>query len=273
MAAPDQVQAAAGDPSGPGVASAACASGTLRACDWSEDQVVCWLEQIGLHALKDVMSEHCVAGDLLVMFTDLQTVQKWLPNVPGGLAFRLIKAVEKLQADEAEEEWANLEEKYWIKKGATSMNLSGNIDLTDAHLKALAEQCPNVTEVWLCSTKVSDIGIKALAEHCRDLEQVDMRTSNVSDVAIKAMAEHCPKLTHAILFETNVGDIGIKALAEHCRGLTHINLTGTNVSDVGAKALAEHCRDLKHIFVGGTKVSDIGRKDLEDKISGVAVWD
>lgn len=116
---------------------------------------------------------------------------------------------------------------------------------TDAEVEQILHIAPNVVEVDLSRTKVTDDGL----EHIGKLG----------------------RLTHLNLNRTAVTDAGVKHLGE-LRGLEWLNLYGTEVSDASLPELAKH-KKLKALYIWNTKITGEGadklRKVLPDaKIVG-----
>ena len=159
------------------------------------------------------------------------------------------------------------------------VNLIEVMDFQDSHLIKLAKSCPQLMEIMLYHTRVTDEGIKALAEHCIHLTklgyvigakakkyvkawpklmEVDFSRSYITDEDVEDVAKSCPKLIKIFLSGTKVTDEGVKKLAEFLPNLEEIDLGETGVTDEGLKILAKRCLNLKSIVLAKADVSDDG---------------
>eukprot|EP00937_MAST-01D_sp_MAST-1D-sp2_P001147 g1147.t1 len=125
-----------------------------------------------------------------------------------------------------------------FKPGVTRHYLN-NTKITDAGLRALAENCKGLTEIDLADTKITDAGLRALAKNCKGLTDIDLSFTKITDAAIIALAENCKGLADVDLSCTNITDAGLRALAENCKGLAQINLRSTNTTDADVRAFKE----------------------------------
>ena len=112
--------------------------------------------------------------------------------------------------------------------------------ITDKEIEQILHIAPNVVEVDLSRTKVTDDGLKHIGKLAR--------------------------LTHLNLSRTQITDKGIEHLSG-LRSLEYLNLFGTAVSDAVLPTLAKH-RRLKSLYTWKTKITSEGlgklRKALPD---------
>ncbi len=111
---------------------------------------------------------------------------------------------------------------------------------TDKEIEQILHIAPNVVEVDLSRTKVTDDGLKHIGKLAR--------------------------LTHLNLSRTQITDKGIEHLSG-LRSLEYLNLYGTGVSNAVLSTLAKH-RKLKFLYTWNTKITSEGlsklRKALPD---------
>lgn len=111
---------------------------------------------------------------------------------------------------------------------------------TDKEIEQILHIAPNVVEVDLSRTKVTDEGLKHIGKLAR--------------------------LTHLNLSRTQITDKGLEHLSG-LRSLQHLNLYGTGVSNAALPTLAKH-RKLKALYTWQTKITADGlsklRKALPD---------
>eukprot|EP00927_Polykrikos_kofoidii_P009262 TRINITY_DN13852_c0_g1_i8.p1 TRINITY_DN13852_c0_g1~~TRINITY_DN13852_c0_g1_i8.p1 ORF type:complete len:257 (+),score=66.50 TRINITY_DN13852_c0_g1_i8:58-771(+) len=170
--------------------------GTPRPCEWSMDQVASWLDQNGLQVLKDVMSEEHVAGDLLVMFTDPQTVREWLPSVPAGLAYRLIKAVKSLQAAAVQEALRTVEEEKAELEEARRRAEEERAALEDVIRKAAEEKA--ALEAAIRKAEEEKDAIRKAEEEKEAIRKVEEEKAELDETLRRAEEEKAAAVQEAL---------------------------------------------------------------------------
>jgi hypothetical protein len=94
--------------------------------------------------------------------------------------------------------------------------LTGNRQLDDEVLIAVAQHCPLLEVCYLAHLKVTDAAVVELAEGCSKLRAVELSGTKVGDTGIIALIKHCPALTNLWLGECpNVTSAGVRAAKEH----------------------------------------------------------
>lgn len=115
--------------------------------------------------------------------------------------------------------------------------------ITDKEIEQILHIAPNVTEVDLSRTKVTDEGLKHIGKLAR--------------------------LTHLNLNRTGITDAGIKHLA-NLPALEWVNLYGTGVTDASIPDLAKH-RKLKALYLWESKVTPEGAAKLRKTLAKTKV--
>ena len=138
--------------------------------------------------------------------------------------------------------------------GITYANFSDCRNLTDAALIALADKCPGLKHAnfGLCEN-LTDAAVIALADKCPGMKDANFAECyNLTDAAVIALADKCHRLTHADFGDcVNLTDAAVLALADKCRGLMYANFScdmeeESNLTDAAVVALADKCRGLEH---------------------------
>eukprot|EP00899_Mesostigma_viride_P011754 jgi/Mesvir1/2057/Mv02317-RA.1 len=164
--------------------------------------------------------------------------------------------------------------------------------VTDASLVALSQHSPQLEELDVEHTCVTNNGLATLAQACSRL--VRLRAPyGATDASILQVVEHCPRLEqlsvpycHSVTdacmrrivarcprFQRldargcyKVTDEGITVLAGGCPGLVHLDLAEGGVSDEGLMAVAEHCVTLEYLDVSRSwTVTDAGIQAIASK--------
>jgi hypothetical protein len=74
-------------------------------------------------------------------------------------------------------------------------------------------------------TRVTDTGVVALAEHCPELTEINLgRCHDITDVAVAALARQCPRLRKVYLDGCSVTDAALHSLAAGCIELTALTI-------------------------------------------------
>ena len=74
-------------------------------------------------------------------------------------------------------------------------------------------------------TRVTDTGVVALAEHCPELTEINLgRCHDITDVAVAALARQCPRLRKVYLDGCSVTDAALHSIAAGCIELTALTI-------------------------------------------------
>jgi hypothetical protein len=157
-----------------------------------------------------------------------------LPN--PGVAFGLDTSCWGLTARELKE-LARL-------KSLRSLNLGGDLLLTDAALKELAGQ-NNLHALYLFYTHVTDTGLKELVG-LKELRTLDLSHTQVRDAGLKKLAG-LKSLQALNLSYTTVTDVGLRAVGG-MKNLQWLSLHRTRVTAAGVAALQKELPPCKIIF-------------------------
>ncbi len=124
----------------------------------------------------------------------------------------------------------------------------------DAELGELSNLLPDVAQVWLRSTHVSDEGMSHLKNFSR-LEALSLDMTSITDVGLSSVAK-CTHLRDLQLTHTQVTDSGLKQLCV-LRKLEKLGLSRTVVTDEGLIPILEALHNsLRWLNVQNTNVSD-----------------
>jgi hypothetical protein len=98
--------------------------------------------------------------------------------------------------------------------------LTGNRQLGDEVLVAIAQHCVLLEVCYLAHLQVTDAAVVKLAEGCPKLRSVELSGTKVGDTGIIALATHCPALTNLWLGECpNVASEGVRAVSSKRKSL------------------------------------------------------
>jgi hypothetical protein len=148
-----------------------------------------------------------------------------------------------------------------------ALDLEGSQNLTNAALRLIVRQCPNLMSIGLghCA-QISDEGVADLAESCGGLKHVDLKyCSLVSDSGISALKRCCWLSSLNLRLLRHVTDECLKSIST-LPGLLSLDLYGClNITDVGLASLAAgRCTFLEYVnFSHCSKVSDRGLRTLQ----------
>lgn len=117
---------------------------------------------------------------------------------------------------------------------------------------------------------VGDDEVKQLMAIAPNIVELNLARTNVTDEGLKSVGSFA-RLSKLNLNNTKITDAGLNSLA----GLTSLewlNLYGTTVSDAGLPAIAK-LRNLKAIYLWNSKVTEGGIEKLQKALSGAKVVD
>jgi len=161
------------------------------------------------------------------------------------------------------------------------INLKGNANVNDEELASLPS-LPDLKELNLALTKVTDMGVRALPEFPR-LQTLYLSQTNAGDAALESLRrygdihilnldgtritdEGLGKVALLVRIEilsmvnTSVTDAGLKEL-RHFPKLMMLGLNGTQVGDAGMQHV-KHLSTLTHLHLSRTKLTDAGLMSL-----------
>ena len=111
----------------------------------------------------------------------------------------------------------------YLTSAVTIIRLSCCAKITDAAVIAIAEHCPNLTDIYLTDCrKITDAAVIALVGHCPNLTSIFLTDCRkITNAAVIALAEHCPNLTDIYLYGcANITDAAKAALRKSHEGIT-----------------------------------------------------
>jgi hypothetical protein len=180
-------------------------------------------------------------------------------------------------------------------RALTTLCLNGCPNITDAGLRAVAQNCPLLERVDLShSAAVTDATLLALGQTCHHLRELSLRAVSVTHVGLLAVAAGCPQLRMVRAPECDVGraveavargcprlrvlasphaDVpaaAVRALAECCPLLTTVELWGEEIGDAEITALVKGCPLLTRLYVCGTSATEKALATIRDQCKHLA---
>lgn len=162
-----------------------------------------------------------------------------------------------------------------------------NTETTDADVKRICEENPDLVELTLGGTKVtddslvhltqlkklkklrlsrtavSDAGMNALAK-CESLEDIDLSQTKIGDFGLWELRA-LPRLKRLNLYLTFVSDTGLDSFGERdnrsAKKIVWLNLDKCPITDKGIPKLAS-LTNLEWTHLGGTGITDVGLEEL-----------
>jgi len=180
------------------------------------------------------------------------------PVVPSPVAAPPVRA---LRLDNTETNDADLATICRDNPELVELTLGGS-KVTDAGLVHLG-QLKKLRKVRLSKTAITDAGMKDLAK-CETLEDVDVSQTQIGDLGVGELRT-LPRLKNLNLYLTFVSDAGLDSFRwEDHRSATKIerlNLDKCPITDEGLPKLAS-LTSLSWLHLGGTGITDIGLAEL-----------
>jgi Leucine-rich repeat (LRR) protein len=138
----------------------------------------------------------------------------------------------------------------------------GNTKITDKGLADLGK-LKNLKKLRLSKTAITNTGIAALAA-CTTLEDIDISQTQAGDAAVKTLAT-LSRLKKINLYKTLVSDKGIENFAGQpaAETVVWLNLDKTPFTDKGIPFLKAFTK-LEWLHIGSTFITDKGLKELPD---------
>ena len=128
--------------------------------------------------------------------------------------------------------------------------LSGT-NVTDSHLRHIVD-LPNLRDLRLCRTQVSDSGVGLLRKTQR-LTRLSLSGTAITDDGLKHL-KSLRRLRELDLSNTGVTDLGMQYVSCALE-LQVLNLSGTNITDSGVAQL-RRLKELRHLDVSYTKLTE-----------------
>ena len=132
-------------------------------------------------------------------------------------------------------------------KGLTSIDMSGNENITDVGIASLTQGCREIKAISVTSYHLTDASYAAIGETCKGLTHIDMSgNKNITDVGIASLTQGCSQLKTVIRYSSQLTDASLAAIGETYKGLTSINMSCTrNMTDDGIASLTQGCSQLQ----------------------------
>ena len=169
--------------------------------------------------------------------------------------------VRALRLDNTETNDADLEKICRDNPELVELTL-GNTKITDAGLAHLI-LLKKLRKVRISKTAITDTGMTDLAK-CESLEDVDISQTKIGDIGVEALRA-LPRLKNLNLYLTLVTDQGLDAFCsgEHrsAAKIERLNLDKCPITDGGIAKLSS-LTSLAWIHLGGTALTDIGLAEL-----------
>ncbi|MCL2305034.1 MAG: hypothetical protein FWC43_06785 [Planctomycetaceae bacterium] len=192
---------------------------------------------------------------IAIFFTGCNSEQKpddvvGVPNMDN----KPVSTLKQLKLDNTETDDAELEKICRTHPELVELTLGGT-KVTDAGLVHLA-QLPKLKKVRLSKTAITDTGMNALAQ-CKQLEDIDVSQTVISDGGVKELAE-LSRLKRLNLYLTFVTDAGLDFFPATIEWL---NLDKCPITDEGLAKLVPLSK-LAWLHLGGTAITDAGLAGL-----------
>lgn len=109
-------------------------------------------------------------------------------------------------------------------------------ETTNADLETIALKYPNLVELTLSETKITDVGLVSLTKLTK-LRKIRISKTAITDAAAEVLAQ-IPTLEDIDVSQTNFGNKGLKALQPLAK-LRRLNLYTTKITDKGLVVLMD----------------------------------
>ncbi|KAI9105217.1 hypothetical protein DFS34DRAFT_598583 [Phlyctochytrium arcticum] len=114
------------------------------------------------------------------------------------------------------------------------VEFSGDCDssLNDAFIVALAQNCKVLGRLCIPKCRaVTNIAILAVAENCPQLSELDVTDSNVDDTTVRKLVDKCPDLFSLKLYGcTGIWEATVLYIFEHAKNLQFLDVGDCNLS-------------------------------------------
>mmetsp|Transcript_14262 Transcript_14262/g.27833 ORF Transcript_14262/g.27833 Transcript_14262/m.27833 type:complete len:452 (+) Transcript_14262:93-1448(+) len=131
-------------------------------------------------------------------------------------------------------------------RSLTHLNLAPCHNVSNDALFAVANGCPQLTQLHTTSSSISDAVVAALTSCCPLLTSLDLcQSRELSNAAMYTIADHCPRLQLLRIKPSvpadnrpAINDLGAMAVVSACSMLRDLNLGSFVCTDATAKAIA-----------------------------------
>jgi hypothetical protein len=134
------------------------------------------------------------------------------------------------------------------------INLSYCQKITDFAIVAIAEHCPQLTELYIDRISVNDAGFQLLGKRCPALQVLEASycLPGCTDTGILAILRGCPALTRLWIPGAHITAAGIHDLHALCPRLQSLSLRDcTELTPAGVLRVIEHCANLGELCLEG----------------------
>ncbi|EKX44552.1 hypothetical protein GUITHDRAFT_72182 [Guillardia theta CCMP2712] len=132
-------------------------------------------------------------------------------------------------------------------RNLSSLDLSGNMTLTDRSLVVLASECPQLISLkCMMLPNISSKTVQTIATYCSSLEDVDLSyVSLLDDIGLRMLVRRCGGLKVLNLaWCESLTPRGLKYISEFSMSLETLNVSHTNIGDNELEAIADNCGKL-----------------------------
>jgi len=182
-------------------------------------------------------------------------------TVPSNVVEDLPAPLRLLRLDNTETDDTELEKICYQNPELVELTLGGT-KVTDKGLVHLT-QLPRLRVLRLSRTAITDAGMSILAK-CETLESVDVSQTKIGDSGVWEL-KALPRLRILNLYMTLVTDMGLASFqdAEHrsIARIERLNLDRCPITDAGIAKLAS-LTNLAWLHLGGTAITDTGLAEL-----------
>lgn len=170
-------------------------------------------------------------------------------------------SIKQLKLDETDTDDTELEKICEKNPELVELTLS-NTKITDAGLDNLTK-LKKLKKLRLSRTVITDKGMWALAK-CERIEDLDLSQTEIGDFGVRELTA-LPRLKHLNLYLTKVTDSGLDAFkkGDHrsAAKITWLNLDKCPITDDGIPKLSSLV-NLEWLHLGGTALTDAGLEEL-----------
>lgn len=141
-----------------------------------------------------------------------------------------------------------------LKLNATKLN-----PIQDPHFECVLMNCPNLTELYLSESEITDISLKLIEEQFLDITHLTLSSCcNLTGNGLKHLIGKCPRLTHLDISNCkHITNKGLESLLEHCTKLTHLDVSECDKIKKNIIAyMANCCANLVELNLRGTKIEE-----------------
>lgn len=136
--------------------------------------------------------------------------------------------------------------------------------LNDASCVNLATQCPQLQDIDIPLTQITNIGLEAIAEKCSDLQKLVTNSTDIDDQGVRLIINSCPHLKKLCVESTKITSKAIENLSQKCPNISELNFEGCNLDDHVFEELAQ-CSNLEDLILSQIpRITNEGLKKLEN---------